>query len=374
MPSPQIRRFLFLASIPCLLSVSACGGGGGREVTVDLGGGAGRTVARPELRLGEPTWKRMGFRRRDETPTAPLGRVVGDPPDVFTVVPPSGDRLIDLRVEDAVLTVTRLGGDVLANFNRWRRQLGLQPMASEELAALPTLEVLGVQAPRLRIQGAEYRPMRGDPIEDAALIGLVVVLEPSGRSGIGDSIFVKFVGSRTVIDAHAEAFDRFARSLRIVGAPEVKTPEPAAADPLMWTLPEGWTSADPRRMSLATFHPAGDVAVVGTLSAFPGEAGGIAANINRWLGQIGQSPLSPDGVAGLPRHQVLGVASPWIEARGALPADARNKIPAIEDAAMLGLICPAGGQTVFVKLFGPAARVAAAKEGFFEFCDSLRAR
>jgi hypothetical protein len=63
-------------------------------------------------------------------------------PEGWEEVPPSGIRKVNLIVEDengrAELTVLVFPGDVggrLANINRWREQVGLEPVAPEELPA-----------------------------------------------------------------------------------------------------------------------------------------------------------------------------------------------------------------------------------------------
>ena len=35
------------------------------------------------------------------------------------------------------------------------------------------------------------------------------------------------------------------------------------------------------------------------VSVFPGDVGGLMANINRWRGQIGLGPVAPDEIAGI---------------------------------------------------------------------------
>lgn len=68
-----------------------------------------------------------------------------------------------------------------------------------------------------------------------------------------------------------------------------------------WVVPEGWhASPEPRPMRLATFiidDESGPVEAAVTV--FPGTVGGLAANVNRWRGQIGLDPVDADAVESL---------------------------------------------------------------------------
>ncbi|MEM9383065.1 MAG: dienelactone hydrolase family protein, partial [Planctomycetota bacterium] len=106
-------------------------------------------------------------------------------------------------------TVSALGGDgggLAPNLNRWRAQLGAGELSDDEIDALPTLPLLGRLAPSIRIEGT-FRGMRGDPIEDAAMLGAVATLE-------SETVFVKLVGPREAVDAQREQFAAFCRGLR----------------------------------------------------------------------------------------------------------------------------------------------------------------
>ena len=88
------------------------------------------------------------------------------------------------------------------------------------------------------------------------------------------------------------------------GHPDISSapaaPGPAAtgsAQPqLTWQTPEGWTEVPPGEMRVASFKiqgPNGKQADVSVIP-LPGLAGSDEANVNRWRGQVGLSPASPD--------------------------------------------------------------------------------
>jgi len=73
-------------------------------------------------------------------------------------------------------------------------------------------------------------------------------------------------------------------------------PAPAGLPHLTWTTPAGWTEMPAGEMRVASFKIVGtdgkqaDVSVI----PLPGQAGSDDANVNRWRGQVGLSPLPPD--------------------------------------------------------------------------------
>ncbi len=133
---------------------------------------------------------------------------------------------------------------------------------------------------------------------------------------------------------------------------------------LRWDKPPAWRDADERPMRLATFIPENAPNTECAISVLAGEAGGVAANINRWRGQIGLDPVSEMEIAKLPRWEILGRKAVYMEVTG--PSETK------EDAPMfLGLICPAPEHMLFVRMNGPQAEVASERERFRELCLSF---
>jgi hypothetical protein len=168
-------------------------------------------------------------------------------------------------------------------------------------------------------------------------------------------------------------FDAFCASLTFdttgfdTGAP-AQTGDPApdggmgagGFDPskLLWDVPEGWTTSGPRQMRHATFDIAEGSECYITLLA--GDAGGVAANVNRWRDQVGLSGLDGAALGELPRGSILGQQQPIVEAYGPT------------GDAILGTLAAVPGQTLFIKLTGPTAVVKEEVERFKAFCASLR--
>jgi hypothetical protein len=120
-------------------------------------------------------------------------------------------------------------------------------------------------------------------------------------------------------------------------------------------------------MRAVTFQtPDGAEAYVSVLS---GPAGGTEANINRWRNQMGiNEPMAAADIANLPKIEVMGKQCPLIELKGQFTGMSGGPQT---DAMLLGTVCELPGQTVFVKMTGPAAAVEANRDKFVAFSQSL---
>ena len=146
------------------------------------------------------------------------------------------------------------------------------------------------------------------------------------------------------------------------------TSVPTGSDRLTWTAPAAWTAMPDRPMRKATFavkDPTGATADL-SITAFPGDTGGLLANLNRWRGQIALPPLGEAQVPASVEH---------LEANG-LPLDVVDFVGTANGAPtrILGAIVPKDGETWFFKLTGPDALVAAQKPAFLDFLRTVRPR
>jgi hypothetical protein len=154
------------------------------------------------------------------------------------------------------------------------------------------------------------------------------------------------------------------------GAPA--TPPPGMAGPVVappstdlpqWEVPEGWKPKAATTMRLASFVVGadGDLSVV---ALGPG-AGGTLANVNRWRGQLGLSPVSEAELATTTTSLALagGQSATLVELTGAGQFDGRK---------MLAAIIARPDRTWFYKLTGDAALVGAEKDHFVKFIKSVK--
>jgi hypothetical protein len=98
------------------------------------------------------------------------------------------------------------GGGLLPNVNRWRKQLGLDPVTDADLANLPTLDASGVKATLIELSGTDGRT--GKP---AQLVGVVL---PLG----GQTWFYKLMGDATVVAQQKDALIQFVQSAKYPAA------------------------------------------------------------------------------------------------------------------------------------------------------------
>jgi len=141
----------------------------------------------------------------------------------------------------------------------------------------------------------------------------------------------------------------------------VPTAEGAA---LVWAAPANWTPKALGSMRKGSYAITGDAGATADLAitAFPGDTGGLFANVNRWRGQVGLGPIEAAQLdANTQSIEANGLKMIVVEATGS-------------GNTLLGAIVPYNGQTWFFKLLGPEALVAREKPAFREFLNTVKAR
>ena len=130
---------------------------------------------------------------------------------------------------------------------------------------------------------------------------------------------------------------------------------------LEWTLPEAWELSDKKSMMrIATFVVKDNKELSVSASKFGGQAGGELANVNRWRGQLGLSPVSAEELA-----KTLEVID--TKAGKAKLVDISN-----DTKQMLAVILPYNDSTYFFKLMGKKEDVTKQKANMVKLVKSLR--
>ncbi len=265
--------------------------------------------------------------------------------------------------------------DLLSNVNRWRAQLGVDPVPA---SALPTL-VHTETANGAAIQSVDITDGSGDRRMYAAIVPRE------------DRIwFFKMTGPSTQVEAQKEAFDAFVRSAKyltpaaapltvvatdsapslppahppIRPAAPVQQPEGSPTpntSGLTYSLPAGWTvqpnANSVRLLTLRTANPNPADLIV---SRFPGSVGTAALNLARWRNEVGLPP-SNDSVAETPIPFATGAGS-LLEFTGTGP-NAKKSLVAKRTQ---------GDSTWFFKLLGPAETLTRERPAFEQFLASVR--
>ena len=302
-------------------------------------------------------------------------------PAGWTEVPPSQMRVGSFKVagtdgkqaDVSIVPLPGMAGTDSANVNRWRGQVGLSVVTDDELQkAAENVEAGGQPAQLYDIAGT-------NPAGGGAQRILGVIQHRDGMAW-----FYKMTGDADLVEQQKPAFVEFLKSLNFGAAAPAQVEMPAAipaasgdmgallsaaapaasADKPNWQVPAGWQEVAAGQFLVAKFTLTGDGGATAAVnvSSSPGDGGGLAANVNRWRGQLGLSP-SPDILA-TPVDIVGGKAS-LVDFSG---TDARTSQP----ARLVGIVVSLPDQTWFYKLMGDAKVVESQKDAFTQFVKSAK--
>lgn len=199
----------------------------------------------------------------------------------------------------------------------------------------------------------------------AALVvasGLLVACGSNQESGWSETKIVEPQGTRIGVST-AERF-----GMRPMGP--VPGSVAAPTDAFQFTLPPGWVDLKPTSMRLVNVGLADDANVECSLTLLGGDAGGLAANVDRWRAQLGLGPLSAGEHEDLPAATLLGKPAVRFDATGTYTGMGG---PAREDFRMIGLLSVAPEGSGFLKFTGPAEVLERESSNFDAFAASLRA-
>lgn len=379
-PPRTLARFT-VGALGVLALVAACNRPGPREEIRER-----RTASapsRPALPDAGPRERFGGFDMGSPAPRAASNEVAQrvfdyELPEGWVELALTQDRLVNVRPAgdpEAACTLTFLqgsAGGLEANVNRWRGQLGAEPLSGAAIAALPTHPLLGRTATVVEASGT-FKGMGDTNLPGFALLGLIVS-EPGG------SLFLKFTGPEARVATEREHFLAFAGSLHLAQdhstAPDVSAAAPHGPDDgtphaeahLSWTAPEGWREAAPRAMREVTFTvgQAGEAECY--ITRLGGDAGGLVANLSRWCSQFSRPALTQAQIDALPRAEMLGTTVPVLELDGSF--EGMNGTVQ-QEQALLGVAYIHPEESVFVKFVGPESVVKVERERFLAFVKSI---
>jgi hypothetical protein len=281
-------------------------------------------------------------------------------------------------VDVSVIPLGAMSGGDAANVNRWRGQVGQAPLDEDALAKLAEkVEVAGQPADLYDIAGTS--PGSGDA---ERIVGTMLHTDVA-------TWYFKMYGYADLVEKQKANFTAFLKSVDFgkisppstldvsqlppshpaIPGMDAAAPAEAAADVAgkpTWTVPADWKAGQLAQFLVAKFviqNGAASAAV--NVSQLAGDGGGLAANVNRWRGQLGQSPLSADDIAQLPTIDASGVKATLVEISG---TDARSGQP----ASLVGVVLPLNSQTWFYKLMGDAGVVTQQKDAFIAFVQSAK--
>lgn len=279
-------------------------------------------------------------------------------PEGWVQLPSRQFRAINLKVGEVECYVSVLtGGGVAGNLNRWRGQMGQAPLTAAEIDKLETITIFEREARFLDTTGTYESMLAGS--KDGYRMRAVYAQFPQF------AMSVKMVGPDAEVVGQDAAFRSFCASLAfdrekargIGNATGKPPPADTAARKLTWDVPAGWTEGTGSSMRHVTYDVADGVQCYVTFLV--GAAGGVLSNLNRWLGEVGEADIDQAAAERLPRLEILGRSSHYLNKSGATKG-------------VLVTYTPLEGETMFVKLTGPKDVVKAQIGQFEAFCRSLR--
>lgn len=254
--------------------------------------------------------------------------------------------------QQAQVTVTALpmlSGRETLIVNMWREQVGLAPLAEEEVEKqLQPVEVGGERGKLFEVAG--------EGKEGSAPMRIVTAMVHRSDA----SWFYKLAGDAALVEAQKPAFIEFLKSFQIKEAAVSPVASSSDSPKTNWQVPAHWKQLPAGQMQVARFampERSGAKAEV-FVSVFGEDTGGTLANVNRWRRDIGLAALDEAGLAQV--VSALDSANPEAKL-----VDMMNN-----DKRLVAAIVPREGSYWFYKLHGDADAVAPEKEAFVAFAKS----
>lgn len=278
-------------------------------------------------------------------------------------VPGEGGRTAQVTI----IPLPGVSNKELESVNMWREQMGLDALTSEQMTAQSESVQVGPVKGQL-FDFSSTAPKEGQKFK-SRMLGVI-----ANRENV--LWFIKMIGDDTLVTEQKPAFTAFLKSLQFDDAPHMAAAErpvstntkklPESDRSPNWKVPAHWQEKAPGPMILSAYNVTGGAgAAEVTISKFPGDVGGMTANVNRWRGQLGLAPLG-DGE--------MGSAVKSLEVGGKKDAylvdfKGRNARTG-KDARLVAAAVPRGGETWFFKLLGDEGVVEKEKDTFLQFIQS----
>jgi hypothetical protein len=301
-------------------------------------------------------------------------------PDGWKEVAPGEMRVASFTVQGtngkqadvSVIPLPGMAGTDDANVNRWRGQVGLSSLSPDELKKTAEAVEAGGQPAQL-YDIAGQNPGSGDA---ERILGVI-----QHRDDV--SWFYKMTGDSDLVEQQKPAFVAFLKSLNFAAAPAqtaLPSGHPAGGDtgasaspatgPVSsegkpnWQVPAGWQEVAAGQFLVAKFAIIGEGGATAAVnvSSSPGDGGGLSANVNRWRGQLGLSPISEILTTPV---DITGGKAQLVDMSG---TDARTG----QSARLLGIIVTQADRAWFYKLMGDAKVVESQKAAFTQFVQVVK--
>lgn len=299
--------------------------------------------------------------------TLPSGwrRQAGEQPmRMATVEVGEGPDLLEVAVSQLPSPV----GTLMGNVNRWRRQVGLEALSSDEFSRMVKnresgflLEIGIKKDPRLEgiLFDIKGTMANGEVSPKRMLIAHM-------KDSFQRTWFVKALNTPVRIEQHIAELRAFIASFRLEGSAPPPPPEQSGA-PLTWSTPAGWAEEAPSSGMITAAFTVGDAAAQAqiTIMALGGDGGGALPNLNRWRRQVGLPPLDN------PNQQKQHAVTIDGKQMAIFDITSADGSPSGQQRIFVGGLMHEG-RTWYFKMRGPNAVVSANEQGFNELLKSIR--
>jgi hypothetical protein len=306
-------------------------------------------------------------------------------PAGWQTIPPTGMSVAQFSIsghqaELSVMSFPGEGASQLNLVNIVRENAGLPDLNGEQLAKI--VEPVGIgdsKGSLINLTAATTTSTTA-----SASNGVMVAVFPHG----GVTWFFKLAGAKAAVAAQKPEMLEFLKSVEFVaGASPANLPPmansanadatPAPADASQfptgnasgkpsWQIPSTWKEVQPTEMLLAKFvigASTGEADV--TVSSFPGDVGGVLANVNRWRGSLGLTPIEQEDLS-------KNVTSLDVPGGKATLVDMTGKSSSTgKPTRLIGVIWPRNGETWFFKLMGDSSVAGGERDAFLKFIQSV---
>ncbi|MCA9213714.1 MAG: hypothetical protein KDB27_11640, partial [Planctomycetales bacterium] len=269
-------------------------------------------------------------------------------PEGWSAAPNSSSmRFATLKAGDVDVSISFLGyspplnGYLLMNINRWRGQVGLDDVSEDRL---------------------------GDTTTQAQLVGglTATLIDITGEAPAGPAM-PPFAGGGQLPPSHPPISPPSSNEkpvdegTSVAGPPAPSVPSAdAVKDANGWDVPSDWTPGRMSSMRRAAYNVESDgkkaeITVIGLVPS------GLAANVNRWRGQVGLPDISEAEV----EESAKKITVDGTESRMVLLDGGAGK------QAIAGVIVPKPDRMWFIKMTGDSEIVTNQADAFERFARSL---
>jgi len=134
-------------------------------------------------------------------------------------------------------------------------------------------------------------------------------------------------------------------------------------------VPANWEPQPPSQMRQASFlvrGPKGEVVDI-SLVTLGSSASNVLDNVNRWLGQLGQPPVTPEKLGAVTQHLTTSIGDVAIVDLAGLPKDADP----MKDGRIIAAMVAGPNGTMFFKMRGSAELTEAQKGDFIKWVAAI---